>query len=341
MAPELIILGVILAGLTLYALLGGADFGAGVWEFNTALQAPEQERVLIYRAIGPVWEANHVWLIFVLVGLHTAFPLAFAALGRALWLPLLLALVGIVFRGVGFAFRSYAAGAVRHQAVWGAVFAFASTAAPFFLGAACGAIASGRLSVTMQGDYTGNYLIGWLSPFSIFAAFLAVGVCSYLAAVYLTREAAQGGDAALTALWRRRALATGIWMGVLALTGLVLVATDAPLLWEGFRARAWPLVGLSIAGGLGSLWALLRRRFTSAILGADTAVAAVIWGWGIAQYPMIIPPSLTITAAKGPDAVLRVMLWGIGAGAVLLFPSLVYLFVLFKGQRLEAGGDTA
>lgn len=341
MAPELIALGTILVGLTLYALLGGADFGAGVWECNTVLQAPEKERTLIYRAIGPVWEANHVWLIFVLVGLQTAFPPAFAAVGRALWLPLLFALVGIVFRGVGFAFRSYAAGAVRQQALWGAVFALASTAAPFFLGAACGAIASGQLAVTPQGDYTGNYVTGWLSPLSIFTAFFAVGVCAYLAAVYLTREAAQDDDLPLVALWRRRALATGAWMGILAMAGLAMVATDAPLLWAGFRERAWPLVGMSIAGGLFSLWALLQWHFTAAVLGAGVAVAAVVWGWGVAQYPAIIPPLLTIAAAKGPDTVLWVMLWGILAGTVFLLPSLVYLFALFKGKRPEAGANTA
>jgi cytochrome d ubiquinol oxidase subunit II len=341
MAPELIVLGVILAGLTLYALLGGADFGAGVWEFNTVLQAPEKERTLIYRAIGPVWEANHVWLIFVLVGLHTAFPPAFAAVGRALWLPLLLGLVGIVFRGVGFAFRSYAAGAVRQQAWWGAVFAFASTAAPFFLGAACGAIASGHLAVTVSGEYTGDYVTGWLSPLSIFTAFFAVGVCAYLAAVYLTREASQEDDPTLTVIWRRRALASGAWMGILAMAGLAMVATDAPVLWAGFRERAWPLVGLSIVGGLCSLWALLRRHFTAAVLGAGVAVAAVIWGWGVAQYPAIIPPALTIAAARGPDTVLRAMLWSIVAGTVLLLPSLVYLFVLFKGKRPKAGKGLA
>src|SRR5438552_804125 len=128
-------------GITLYAVLGGADFGAGVWEFNTALRASERERRLIERAIGPVWEANHVWLIFVIVSMFSSFPTAFVALSRALWLPLLLALVGIVFRGAAFAFRSHAVAAARQQEVWGAVFALASTAAPFFLGAAVGAVA--------------------------------------------------------------------------------------------------------------------------------------------------------------------------------------------------------
>ncbi len=341
MAPELFVLGVIMVGLTLYALLGGADFGAGIWEFNTALLAPEKELALIYQAIGPVWEANHVWLIFVLVGLHTAFPPAFAAVSRALWIPLLLALVGIIFRGVGFAFRSYAAGAVRQQALWGAVFAFASAAAPFFLGAAVGAIASGKLAVTAEGNYTGDYLIGWINPMSIFTAFFAVGLCAYLAAVYLSREAGREADATLAALWRQRALATGAWMGVLAMAGLAVVATDAPLLWNGFRAHAWPLVGLSMVGGIFSLIALLLRRFTAAVLGAGVAVAGVICGWGVAQYPAIIPPAVTVKGAKGPDAVLWALIWGFVIGAALLVPSLGYLFYLFKGKRPESAVDGA
>src|SRR5688572_8082843 len=168
-----------LIGVTLYALMGGADFGAGVWEFNTALRSPEKEQALIYRAIGPVWEANHVWLIFVVVGLFAGFPAAFSAIFRALWVPLLLALIGIVFRGVGFIFRSYASDSVPEKFVWGAVFAFASTGAPFFLGASLGAILSGQLAVTADGDFTGDYLTGWISSVSVFSAFFGVGVCAY------------------------------------------------------------------------------------------------------------------------------------------------------------------
>lgn len=333
MAPELIIALVIASSLTLYAVLGGADFGAGVWEFNTALQATAKERNLIYRAVGPVWEANHVWLIFVLVAMHTAFPAAFAGLCRALWLPLFLAVVGIVYRGVGFAYRSYAAGAVRQQELWGAVFALASTAAPFFLGACVGAIASGKLLVTPDGDYHGDYLTGWITPFSIFTAFFAVVACSYLAAVYLTREAQQADDAELVALWRGRALASGAWMGILAVSGLVFVAVDVPSLWEGFCKQAWPLVGLSAIGGLFSLWSLWRGRFTGSVVGAVGAVAAVVWGWVVGQFPMLIPPAVTIATSKAPETVLWAMTWVIAAGAVLLIPSLAYLFYLFKGKR--------
>ena len=200
MGPDDLLLIVLLTALTLYAILGGADFGAGVWEFTTALQSSEKERQHIYKAIGPVWEANHVWLIFVLVILMNGFPVAFAALSRALWLPLLLALCGIVFRGAGYAFRSYTRGPQRERTMWEAVFAIASTATPLFLGASAGAIASGKLAITVSGEYEANYLTGWMSSLTVFTGFYSTGMCAYLSAVYLTREAHQANDDELITL---------------------------------------------------------------------------------------------------------------------------------------------
>jgi cytochrome d ubiquinol oxidase subunit II len=331
-APEDLLLGIMFLSLTLYTLWGGADFGAGVWEFNTAFSASDRERDLIYRAVRPVWEANHVWLIFVIVALHTAFPIAFAALSQALWLPLALAMAGVVFRGVGFTFRSYALGAVRQKALWGGVFALASTATPFFLGASAGAVASGRLEVTEDGRFRGSYLTGWLSPLSLFTGFLVVGLCAYLAAVYLVREARQAADAGQVVLWRRRALASGVWMGILATTGLVLVALEAPALSEALVRRGWPLIGLSIAAGVGSMICLLRGRLTAAALVAGLAASSIIWGWGVAQYPLLVPPAITVEAARSPDGVLWVMIAAIGGGTLLVVPSLAWLFYLFKAQ---------
>jgi cytochrome bd ubiquinol oxidase subunit II len=327
--PEAIVLGVIVLAVTCYALFGGADFGAGVWEFSTRLKGGQKERALIYRAIGPVWEANHVWLIFVLVGLWTGFPIAFAALCRALWLPLFLALLGIVFRGAAFAFRSYAQDADQ-RLLWEWVFAAASVFAPFFLGASVGALASGTLAVDASGGYSGSTLTGWLSLTSFFAGLFAVAACGHLAAVYLTREAHQTGDVELTELWRRRALGAGLAMGLLSWVGLGVVATDAPALWEGFRARAVPLVFLSALGGFGSLGALAARRYLLATGAAALALGAVVWGWAAAQYPFLIPPAVTIEAAKAPDSVLWPTIWIVAAGSVLLVPALGYLFWLFK-----------
>ncbi|HEX3725822.1 MAG TPA: cytochrome d ubiquinol oxidase subunit II [Pirellulales bacterium] len=334
MSVEAIMLVVIFVAITAYALLAGADFGAGVWEVNTALQASDRERRLLYDAIGPVWEANHVWLIFVIVALFGSFPSAFAVICQALWVPLTLALVGIVFRGVGFAFRSYTVGAARQQFAWGVVFAAGSTAAPFFLGASVGALASGQLPISTEGRFEGDYLTGWIAPLSLFTGFFVVGMCAYLAAVFLVREAAQTGDRGLVLLWRARAMATGIWMGLLALAGLAYVASDSSL-WQGFHERSWPLVAGSVVAGFLSLWSLAVERFRSAVLGAAAAVTSVIWGWGLAQYPFLVPPTITVEAAKAPDNVLWLLLITTFAGAGLLLPALGYLFYLFKTRRAE------
>ena len=333
MGPEDFLLVVMLTTLTLYAILGGADFGAGVWEFTTALQSSEKERRHLYKAIGPVWEANHVWLIFILVILMNGFPLAFAALSRALWAPLLLALCGIVFRGAGYVFRAHNHGSQQERTLWEAVFAVASTAAPLFLGASAGAIASGQLAIAPSGDYQGNYWTGWLSPLSLFTGFYSVGMCAYLAAVYMTREALVASDEELARTWRQRSLSTGLWMGILSISGLAMVWLEAPALASGFLSRGWPLVIVSLLCGVGSLVEVVRLRGGRAVAAASGAVAAVIWGWGVSQYPRIIPPAIAARDSAAPDNVLWLMLAVIAAGAVFLLPALGYLMVLFKNSK--------
>lgn len=339
MSPADLLLIILLTALTLYAILGGADFGAGIWEFTTALQATDRERRHIYKAIGPVWEANHVWLIFVLVILMNGFPAAFAALSRALWLPLLLALCGIVFRGAAFVFRSYGSGPKREKATWEAIFAIASTATPLFLGAAAGAIASGKLAIPDDHSTASQYAVGWMSAMTVFTGFYSVGMCAYLCAVFLLREARIAADEDLIATWRQRALSTGLWMGLLSFGGLVMVAVDAPALAEGFLARGWPLVLVSLACGIGSLVEVWRLNCGRAVVASAGAVAAVIWGWGISQYPAIIPPTILASQAKSPDKVLWMMLAVILTGAVFLLPALGYLFVLFKSEQQKFSGN--
>jgi len=336
MGPDDFLLMIMLTALTLYGILGGADFGAGVWEFTTALQSTERERAHIYKAIGPVWEANHVWLIFVLVILLNGFPKAYALLGKTLWLPLLLVLCGIVFRGASYVFRSYGHGAKRERLTWEWVFAVASTATPFFLGASAGAVAAGSLG-TMASESPSHDLTGWMSSLSLFTGFYAVGMCAYLAAVYLTREAVVAGDEHLVQIWRQRAMSTGLWVGVLSFAGLVMISIEAPQLANAFKARGWPFVLISLCCGLGSLYELWRHRASRAVLAAMGAVAAVLWGWGVSQYPVLIPPTLTGADAQAPDNVLWWMLAVIVTGTLLLFPALGYLFYLFK----STGSGTA
>jgi len=335
MGPDVLLYGVMGLALVLYAVFGGADFGAGVWQFNLAFRMPREEQRFCDRAMGPIWETNHVWLIFVLVLLFSAFPPAFAALSRALWLPLLLALVGIVFRGCGFAFRHYADGAEDVQRRWGVVFALSSTLTPFFLGASAGAVASGQLQVTADGGFVGSYFTGWISYLSIYTGFFAVGVCAYLAAVFLCRDAVREENPALVAIWRRRALGMGVTAGTLAFAGLMVVAVDAPLLWDSLRGGAAGLVALSVASGLASIGALYWRRFTVASVGASTTVAAVVGAWALGQYPAIVPPAITVPGAAAPDNVLWIFIIAAGVGSVLLLPSLALLFWVFKGSVVD------
>jgi cytochrome d ubiquinol oxidase subunit II len=202
-----------------------------------------------------------------------------------------------------------------------------------FLGAAAGAIASGKLMIPTDNTTAAGFTVGWITPLTVFTGFYAVAMCAYLAAVFLTREARVIDDEPLTTLWKQRALSTGLWMGLLSLAGLVMVAIDAPLLTEGFLRRGWPLILVSLVCGVLSLVDVWRLKCTRAVIAAAGAVTAVIWGWGISQYPAIIPPDITASSARAPANVLWIMLAVIGTGAVFLLPALGYLFVLFKSQQ--------
>jgi cytochrome d ubiquinol oxidase subunit II len=333
MSVELLIGLFVVGGLTLYLVFGGADFGAGVWELILVGRDTRGNRDLINRAIGPVWETNHVWLVFVVVIVHSAFPTAYAALFQALWVPLLLALAGIVVRGSAFALRYHAEGAAGHETLWSAAFVGASALAPFFIGASLGAVADGGLEVTEAGQFRGSYLVGWLSPLALYVGLFTVGMCAYLAAVYLTRDASRETTADMADAWRRRALLTGVLVGGMAMLGLVVVAIGAPVLRDGFIDGAWPLVVLSLLSGWASLWLLWTRRYTLAVAGAGLTVASVVWGWALAQYPWIVPPVLTVEEAKASDTVLWTMVWSLVVGGVLVLPALAWLFYLFKGHN--------
>jgi cytochrome d ubiquinol oxidase subunit II len=330
-SPEATILGIVWLGLTLYVLLAGADFGGGVWDLFASGVRPQEQRALISAAIGPVWEANHVWLIFVLTGLLSAFPTVFADLSVALYLPFSLALVGIVLRGSAFAFRSHGEADSAWQRSWTRVFGIASLVTPFVLGAAAGSIASGRIRV-VDGEVRAGLVSSWTSPLSLFAGLFALTICAYLAATYLTVEAIQRGERELERDFRSRALVAGVIAGVLAAVGLVLVHSEAPVLWDGMRESGLLFVALSAIAGVGSLISVWTRRYRLARAGAVVAVASVLFGWGVAQWPYLIVPDVTVTSAAAPDATLRVVVVGFAIGGAVLAPSLYLLFRIFKSE---------
>ncbi|GIU98394.1 MAG: cytochrome D ubiquinol oxidase subunit II [Actinomycetota bacterium] len=332
MSYEVLILAILWAGLTLYVLLGGADFGGGVWDLLASGPTRERQRHLISEAIGPVWEANHVWLIFVLTGLLAAFPGVFADLSVALYLPFSLALLGIVFRGAAFAFRAHGEPGSAWQGTWTRVFGIASLISPVVLGAAAASIASGRIRVR-GGAVEAGLVSAWTGPLSVFAGAFALAICAYLAATYLTAEAVMRGDRELEDVFRVRALAAGVVAGALAAAGLFVVRTEAPELWHGMTHRGLPFVVLSALGGLASLAATARRRYRWARPSAAIAVGAVLWGWGAAQWPHLIVPDVTAAEAAAPEATLQLVTVGFGIGALVLGPSLFALFRVFKTAR--------
>lgn len=320
--------GAMFVGLTAYAVLGGADFGSGFFDLTAGDAARGAElRTQVDHSIGPVWEANHVWLIYVLVMWWTGFPTAFAAAMTTLIVPLLLALLGIVLRGASFAFRKYSA-TLAQARLHGALFAASSLVAPFFLGTVAGAIASGRIPARGYGDPWTS----WLNPTSLLVGVVTVAACAFLAGTFLTADAARSGQDDLTARLRRRTVAVGAVTGVLALGVLVPVASDAPTLAEGLATRAAPLIATSVVGGIAALLLLVRHRYAAARAGAVVAVVSVIAGWGVAQYPWLLVDQLTIVEAAGAPATLRALLLVAALAAAIVLPPLVYLLRLTQSD---------
>ena len=329
MSIEVAVAAAMFAGVVAYAVLGGADFGSGFFDLTAGSSRRGAElRTLVDHSIGPVWEANHVWLIYVLVIWWTGFPESFAATMTTLALPLLLALLGIVLRGASFAFRKYSA-TLGQARLFGVIFAASSILAPFFLGTVAGAIASGRVPAEGVGDRWSS----WLNPTSIFGGLIAVGTCAFLAGVFLAADAARSDQARLAEDLRIRALGVGVVTGVIVYVALAPIMEDAPTLSEGLTGRAAPLVVLSALAGASTLWLLWRRRYAVARWPAVVAVAAVVSGWGIAQYPWLLVDEVTIVDAAGATATLQALLVAVGLAVVIVVPPLAYLFRLTQSEE--------
>jgi cytochrome d ubiquinol oxidase subunit II len=330
MPLETIIAGIMIVALVLYALLGGADYGGGVWDLFAFGERAKRQRELISDAIGPVWEANHVWLILVVVILFTAFPPAFAAISIALHIPLTLLLIGIVLRGTAFTFRTYDVQKDRVQRRWSRIFSIASIITPILLGVTLGAIASGTIRVAVVATPPG-FFAAWLAPFPFAVGFFALALFAFLAAVYLTAEA---GEEDLREDFRRRALLSGAVLGILALTVFLLAGAGAPTVRAGISRSSWAiflhLLTAVFAGG--AFFALWTRKYKWARVCAPAQASLIILGWAAAQVPFLIEPDVTIHSAAAPAITLQLLLGALCAGALLLFPSYFYLFRVFKSK---------
>jgi cytochrome bd ubiquinol oxidase subunit II len=316
-------------GATLYAVFGGADFGAGLWDLVAGdAEKGARPRALIQRSLAPVWEANHVWLIFILVVLWTAFPDAFGALMSTLYVPLALAAIGIVLRGAGFAFRKSIESLQARRAM-GAAFAISSVLTPFFMGTVVGAVAAGNVPP----DGNGDAFSSWIAPLPLLVGALFVASGAYLAAVFLIADAREDD---LERYFARRALLAAVAAGALAVAGIFALHDEARYLYDRLTDQALPLVIVSGLCGLGVLALLLRGARGQALRPLSVgAVVAVIWGWGVAQFPYLLPTSLKITQSAAPAPTLDAVLVVFGAAVVVVLPALGLLYWLSQRKLLE------
>jgi cytochrome d ubiquinol oxidase subunit II len=311
-------------GVVAYALFGGADFGSGVWDLLAG--GDESGGVLraqIDRSISPVWEANHVWLIYILVFMWTAFPTAFSAMMSTLFVPWLLAGLGIVLRGATFAFRKFSA-TLGEARLYGIVFASSSLITPFFLGMIAGAVASGRVPA----DGYGDVWTSWTGPTSWLGGALAVLTCTFLAGTFLAADFARAGHDDMAATMGRRALVAGAITGAAALIAAVVLEFDAESLASGLHGRGAALIVVSAVAGVFSLWRLRTAQWARARVGAVIAVAAIVVGWGVGQYPDLLVDELTIADAAGARSTLIGLIIVFGLAAVTAVPSLLWLYWL-------------
>ncbi len=326
-----------LIGLALYVVLGGADFGAGLWQLLAGRGARGTAiRDHAHDAMAPVWEANHVWLVFVLVVMWTAYPVAFGSIASTLAVPLFAAAVGIIFRGTAYALRAGTA-RMREQRAIDTVFGVSSMLTPFALGTVVGAIAAGRVPV---GNAAGGLWSSWTGALPLTIGVLAVALGAYLAAVYLAADAVRAESAELERAFRGRALVAGVVAGGLAVAGLIVAHADAHALYAGLVSNGLPALIVSALAGVATLVLVWVRRYEASRYSAAVAVAAIVAGWALAQQPVLLPGLTVSQAAAGHDTLVAVVV-SVAAGALVLAPSLALLFTLTLRGRLGYEGDGA
>jgi cytochrome bd ubiquinol oxidase subunit II len=330
MSLPYLILSILWLSLIAYAAFGGADYGAGFWDMLASGADEQRQHTLIDEALGPVWETNHVWLVFLVVGLFSGFPTPFSILVIVLFIPLTLALIGVVLRGAAFVFRTHGLRVGRpSMVIWTRVFSFASIITPFFLGLAAAAVASGRIltrGVPIQTDPGST----WRTPFSLTIGLMAVALCATLAAIYLTVEAANNKDYAMAEAFRERGLIAGAVTAVLGALGLLLAPYWAPVLWSGMLSHALPLVIVTMLIGLATAGTLFFRYYRIAQLLIVGETAFLLGSWGVSQIPYLVPPDVTVDGGAGPTSTLLLLLIGIIIGMIIVLPSMWFLFYIFK-----------
>lgn len=335
MSPELLAAGVALAAVMLYAMFGGADFGGGIWSLLAGGPRKDEQRLALERAIGPVWETNHVWLILLVVTLFVVFPAAYAVIFEALYVPLFIALLGIVARGAAFAFRHYGRRDSRLAAQSLRWFSWASLATPFFFGTVIGAVTAGHLEVEGTRVLSGPFE-GWLRPFALMSGLIGMLICAFLAAAYMVPRT----EGELQEDFRRRAIAASLALGAATTLAIPVAAADAGTFAGHLDdGRVVGAMAVTAVLGLAGLWALWTRRYRLAPVLAGATVAGVVAGWGLAQHPYLLADALTYEDAAAARVTVTSFLVALPIGALILVPSLLLLYLTFSRETL--GGEEA
>ncbi len=323
---------VLLISLTFYALLGGADFGVGVWHLLARGSSRRDQHRLIGDAIGPIWEVNHVWLILIMTIVFTAFPAAYVQISITLHIPLTLLVIGIVLRGSAYAFRHYDVKDDDIHVRWDQLFAISSVMSPLLLGVIIGTITVGHFPLNAE-NFVQGYVSPWVQPFSLLMGLFTLTLFAYLAATYLLLET---NIRQLQEIFRKRAIMAVLVVALLEEAVLIFGKAEAPHLWGELMNSLWgACLQLGVGGvAIASVWLLITRRYWWARACAILQVTLTIWAWGLAQFPYLVPPYLTVFNASAPTITLQFITVALFLGAVLLFPSLLYLFHLFKGHSL-------
>jgi cytochrome bd ubiquinol oxidase subunit II len=338
-----VLLSILWLALFVYTIFGGADFGAGMLELFALGESGARQAALIDESIGPVWESNHVWLIFLLVVFFTAFPPAFAAINVVLFIPLLLAVIGIVLRGSSFVFKTHGIiRSSRNVQILSRMFSVASAMTPFFLALVGAAIASGVIVIPNVSQVVTNTGSDWLTPFTLTIGAMALTLCVTISAIYLTVEATSRGETELAEAFRLRGLIAGALTAALGLLGLILAPSEAAFLWHGMLDKAIPIVIVTMLVGVAAAAALWFRRYGWARILIVAEAALLLLSWGVSQYPDIIPPDLTAANASSPQETQQFLLGGVIIALIIVIPSLWFLFYVFKLKKVTTGaGEVA
>ena len=322
------------ASLLLYCLMAGADFGAGILELFMGREHRREQRRIIDRALGPVWEANHIWLILMVVILFMGFPAVYARVSTHLHLPLTAMLMGVIARGCAFTFRHYDAVKGRSQRPYTLFFVWSSLWTPFWLGTVAGALVPGGIDPGAAG-YLDGYVRPWLRPFPMALGVFTACLFAFLAAVYLIGESPEGP------VRRRFARRAGVASAATVLAGALVFAAaerEGVALAARFAANPWAAGGMAAATALlpGLWYCFARERAWPARILAGGQVAIILAAWFVVQFPVLVKlkggADLTFFNAHAPAAVLDQLGWALLAGGALILPALAWLLRVFKSE---------